>query len=114
MTIKSHRELWGTDFPVGAEWDAGVTLPGFRGQQGRWTVRREVDRFVVFFYCFNARQETFLAEFPPTEQGEIDAKTYALVALGNLQIQPAEHSLPSRTGVPPLCAARTVSQEIFA
>lgn len=99
MTIKTNRELWGLDYPVGVEWDAGVTPPGFRGQQGRWTVRREVDRFVVFFYCFDSRRETFLAEFPPTEQGEIDAKTFALITRDNLRIQPAEHSL---------------SQEIFA
>jgi len=123
MIIKSHRELWGAehllpsrtgvppvfaartvsrDFPVGSEWDAGVTPPGLCGQQGRWTVRREVDRFVVLFYCFNARRETFLAEFPLTEQGELDAKTYALVARDNLRIQPQEEALGPRASPSPI------------
>jgi hypothetical protein len=59
-------------------------------QQGRWTVRREVDRFVVFFFCFNTKRDTLLTEFLPTEQGEIDAKIFALVALDNLWIYSQE------------------------
>jgi hypothetical protein len=23
--LKSHLQIWGTDFPVGSEWDAGAT-----------------------------------------------------------------------------------------
>lgn len=43
--IKSNRELWGVDFPVGGEWDAGYTAPAVQaGKQGRWTVRRAPHR----------------------------------------------------------------------
>lgn len=89
--VKSHRQIWGMDFPHGSEWDAGVTPPNASlPQQGRWTVRREVDRFVVFFFCFNTKRDTLLTEFLPTEQGEIDAKIFALVALDNLWIYSQE------------------------
>ena len=82
--IRTNRQLWGRDFPAGGEWDAGSTPPHIRPEQaGRWTVRREAERFVVVFHSFNNGQETLLEAFAPTEQGEMDAKACALVARDN-------------------------------
>lgn len=87
--IKTNRELWGKDFPIGGEWDAGCTPPHTPSENsGRWTVRREATRFVVFFHPFRGHPEVFLAEYPATDQGEIDAKTCALHAREIKQIQP--------------------------
>ena len=86
--IQSHRQIWGTDFPVGSEWDAGVTPPLWPNYPaGRWTMRREENRFTVVFHRFADGKETLLGEFPPTEQGELDAKTCALAALDNLRLE---------------------------
>lgn len=88
-TIQTNKALWGTEFPIGGEWDAGYTPPGTPTQNsGRWTVRREETRFVVLFHSFRAQSEICLAEYPPTEQGEIDAKTCALCACNDNQTQP--------------------------
>ena len=77
--IKTHRQLWGTDFPLNGEWDAKTTQPHVRPElAGRWTVRREPEQFVVVFHYFQNSQETRLAEYPANEQGELDAKTFAL------------------------------------
>lgn len=78
--IKTHRQLWGTDFPINGEWDAKTTRPHVRPElAGRWTVRREDEKFVVVFHYFQNGQETRLAEYPATAQGELDAKTFALI-----------------------------------
>jgi len=89
VTVKSNRQIWGTDFPICGEWDAGATpalLPNIPA--GRWTVRLEACRlypegklFAVVFHSFADRSEVVLGQFPATEQGEIDAKTFALAAL---------------------------------
>ena len=77
--LKTHRQLWGTEFPIGGEWDAKATKPHTRpADAGRWTVRREETRFVVVFHSFQTGKDTLLAEYPPTEQGELDAKNFAL------------------------------------
>ncbi len=77
--IKTHRQLRGTDFPLNGEWDAQTTRPHVRPElAGRWTVRREPEKFVVIFHYFQNGQETRLAEYPASEQGELDAKTFAL------------------------------------
>ena len=78
--IKSNRQLWGTDFSIGGEWDAGVThtVP-----QGRWTVRRDPDHFVVVFYAFDSGEDIQLETFDPKEEGEISAKVAALAARDN-------------------------------
>ena len=84
-SLKSNRQIWGLDFPIGGEWDAGATPPHLPPEQaGRWTVRREAERFIVVFHCFGNGQETLLESFPPTGQGELDAKTCALAASRNL------------------------------
>jgi hypothetical protein len=83
-TIKSNREIWGVDFPLNGEWDAGVTAPHTPAEKaGRWTVRRETERFAVYFHPFQSSAETLLKEFPPIEQGEIDAKIFALASRSN-------------------------------
>jgi len=78
--VKSNLQIWGIDFPIGGEWDAKATPPHVpREQAGRVTVRRESQRFVVIFARFHTQPgEQEIKEFPPTEQGEIDAKTFAL------------------------------------
>ena len=87
--IQTNKELWGKDFPINGEWDAGLTPPHTPpGKSGRWTVRRTEQRFIVVFAYFNIKRETLLAVFPPTEQGEIDAKTCAVAARQNNQIPP--------------------------
>lgn len=89
--IKSNRELWGVDFPVGGEWDAGYTAPAVQaGKQGRWTVRRAPLAFLVLFVYSAVKREMLLDLFPPTEQGEIEAKTFALAARENNQTQPVQ------------------------
>ena len=81
MDIQSNRQLWGVEFPVNGEWDAGVTPLHFQPpKSGRWTVRREANHFVVLFHRFDNGMETVLATFPPTEEGEINAKSCALAA----------------------------------
>lgn len=87
--IQTNREIWGTDFPTGGEWDAGITLPHTpTNKSGRWTVRREETRFVVIFYRFHDHQETLLKQYPATEQGEIDAKICAISARQTNQTTP--------------------------
>ena len=57
--IKTHRQLWGTDFPLNGEWDAKTTRPNVRPElAGRWTVRRDPEQFVVIFHHFQNGQET--------------------------------------------------------
>jgi hypothetical protein len=87
--IKTNWQLWGIDFPIGGEWDAGLTPPHTpTDKSGRWTVRREETRFAVFFHRFHDHSDTLLAEYPATEQGEIDAKTCAVAARQNNQTTP--------------------------
>lgn len=78
MYIKSHLEVFGTDFPRGGEWDAGVIHRA--DLAGRWTMRcREEDgTFLVFFYNYMLGKEKILAPpFPATEEGEVSAKLHA-------------------------------------
>jgi len=77
MAVKSHKEIFGTDFPVGGEWDAGVTPPGYH-RKGKWTVVREPNQFTVVFLSLGRGKDYILESFPDTEQGEIEAKEYAL------------------------------------
>ena len=87
--VKSNRQIWGKDFPVGGEWDAGATPPLLTTTPaGRWTVRREAERFITVFHRFSDGEEILLESFPPTEQGEVDAKTFAITARDNQQILP--------------------------
>ena len=81
MIIKSNLQIWGVDFEVGAEWDAGSTPAHVtREKSGRWTVKRETERFIVCFVHTVSGTEELLDTFPASEQGEIDAKTFALAA----------------------------------
>ena len=86
--IQSNKQLWGKDFPVGSE---PCKVRGALGrrlsplhkpldQSGRWTVKREETRFIVVFFRFQDGQEVLLAEYPPDEAGEIEAKTCVLHA----------------------------------
>ena len=97
MAVKSHRLQFGKDFPVGEEWDAlsrrhakdngrlrltallfaGVTPPGYH-RKGKWTVVREPNQFTVVFFSLGRGKDYILESFPDTEQGEIEAKEYAL------------------------------------
>ncbi len=77
--IQTNKQLWGKDFPIGGEWDAGNTPPHTpHDKSARWTVRREQTRFVVVFHRFHDHQESILDEFPPVDEGEIEAKTCAV------------------------------------
>ncbi len=77
--IQTHRDLWGCEFPIHGEWDARSTGPATRPElAGRWSVKREPTRFIVIFHSFQTGQDHLLAEYPPTSQGEIDAKLFAL------------------------------------
>jgi len=81
LIIKSNLQIWGVDFEVGACWDAGSTpLHVAPEKSGRWTVKRETERFVVCFVHAIDSKEDLLNTFPSSEQGEIDAKTFALAA----------------------------------
>jgi len=93
-TILTNRQLWGNDFPIDGEWDAGTTPPHYPlPQAGRWTVRRDADRFNVYFHSYQTGTDTILATFPPTEKGEVDAKVFALSAKSKLQTAPVEEVL---------------------
>ena len=76
--IKSNQQVWGKPFPLGGEWDAGVTV---HRPHGRWTVRLDPHEFVVIFHDFAARTDTVLERFEPTDEGEIAAKTCAVAAM---------------------------------
>jgi hypothetical protein len=76
MEIKTNQELHGKEPQVGYEWDAGLTPPSDPAP-GRWTVRREQDKWVVLFHSFNGPEYRIHA-FPPTEDGERAAKRMAL------------------------------------
>ena len=87
--IKTHRQIWGWDFPIGGEWDAGATPPIWPTYPaGRWTVRREEKHFIVVFHRFADGEDVLLETFPPTEQGELDAKACALAAREHLRFSP--------------------------
>lgn len=75
--IRTHREIWGTEFPIGGEWDAGYAPPRRGVRQGRWTARRTETGWEVIFHAFGGPEEV-LAAFPPTEEGERQAKAFAL------------------------------------
>ena len=52
--VKSNRQIWGKDFPIGGEWDAGATPPLLPTcPSGRWTVRRGTENFIVIFHRFD-------------------------------------------------------------
>ena len=51
-------------------------------------MKREETRFLVVFFRFQDGQEVLLAEYPPDEAGEIEAKTCALHARDTNQITP--------------------------
>ena len=81
LTSRVTRNIWGEDFPIGEEWDVGATPPLWPTYPaGRLTVLREKSCFIVFFHSFHGGKDTLLEEFPPTEQGELEAKTCALAA----------------------------------
>ena len=87
--IQTNRQLWGKAFPVGDEWDAGYTPPHMpTGRSGRWSVRREATRFIVIFHRFHDHQEILLDQFPPDDQGEIQAKTCAIYMHDTRQTTP--------------------------
>lgn len=87
--IQTNKQLWGKDFPIGGEWDAGLTPPHTPAEKsGRWTVRREETRFVVIFHRFHDRSDILLAQYPVTEQGEIDAKICAINSCETNQTTP--------------------------
>jgi len=80
---KLHSTIHGVPFPAGTEWDARYTSSinpqAPMETRGRWVVRRDADRFVVFFFRHMDGSESLLAEYPPTDQGELDAKSFALL-----------------------------------
>ena len=78
-TPKLHRTITGAEFPVGGEYDAKSTSPHIpNSKRGRWFVRREADRFAIYYEAYIDQVEHLLAEYPPTDTGELDAKTFAL------------------------------------
>jgi hypothetical protein len=74
---KTAKELGQGELEVGYEWDAGLTPPG-DSAPGRWTVKRDTDKWVVLFHSFNG-PEYIIHTFPPTEDGERAAKGMALL-----------------------------------
>ena len=79
--IKSNREIWGRPFPIGGGWDAGYTPIRKGFVQGRYTARRVLGGWDVVFQSLNGAPEQLLGAFPPTEEGEIQAKNYAVEKL---------------------------------
>lgn len=80
--VKTAKELGFPEPEIGYEWDAGNT-PFSYPVRGRWTVRRDLDHWTVFFYHFSlvfglSGHEEILQFYPPTEVGERQAKQYAL------------------------------------
>jgi len=79
---KTHRELYGVD-PVGPyEWDAGNTPP-HDWPGGRYTVKLTWEGWDVLYHPFpiggqEGRPDEVLVTFPPGEDGERAAKSYAL------------------------------------
>ena len=72
-----YRTMTGDDFPIGEEYDA-KSNPPHSPKRGRWFVRREADRFAVYYESLAEHVENLLAEYPPTDTGELDAKSFAL------------------------------------
>jgi len=74
--VKTARELGFEEPKVGYEWEAGNTPPG-DSAPGRWLVKREGERWVVFFQTSKGT-EYIIHTFPPDEDGERAAKTMAI------------------------------------
>jgi len=75
--VSTSRDIWGKDFPIGGEWDAGLGPERPGSPRGRWTVSRTEGAFVLVFHRIPAGVEETLATFLPTQYGEVQAKTYA-------------------------------------
>ena len=77
--LRTNWALWGVPFPVGGEWDAGLTPPHTpQPQSGRWFIRRVETRFLSCFHYFVPAHNVLLDVFPPDEAGEMAAKTDAV------------------------------------
>ena len=60
---------------VGHVWDAGLNMDGPMNQRGRWGVKREAHKIVVFYHFFFPKLEVTIKSFD-VEQEEA-AKDYA-------------------------------------
>lgn len=78
--VRTAHDLGHPTPKPGYEWLAGHTkpthcpIPG----DGRWTVRRTFDQWQVIFHTVATCSESILRAYPPNDQGERDAKRYAL------------------------------------
>lgn len=64
-----------TPLKPGDEWDAGQNVEGPMDQRGRWTIRREAEKVIVFYHYFFPKHEVVLKTFEDTE--EEAARDYA-------------------------------------
>jgi hypothetical protein len=60
---------------AGQEFDAGTNVAGPMNQRGRWGVKREAKRIIVFFHYFFPKSEAMIKAFDIDEEGA--ARAYA-------------------------------------
>jgi hypothetical protein len=70
MTVSLNPPL-----KAGQVWDAGVITDGAMNQRGRWGVKREAHKIVVFYRFFFPKLETVIRSFDPEQEGA--ARVYA-------------------------------------
>lgn len=78
--VKTNRELGFGEPTVGYIWHAGFTPPW--QPLGRWVVRRDYSNWIVLFRMADGL-DSVVGTFPPTTEGERQAKTLALTLVRN-------------------------------
>lgn len=88
--VKTTREIWGVGPAPGYEWDAGSTPVSFPVEaRCRISVKLlHTLEWTVYVFFYNTKMKRFLREFPKGDEGEREAKRYALALVEYLSGNP--------------------------